>query len=176
MRLSDIIQHEKEVVMTEILNCEPSFKVMNLCKGEDGYVVHTTKKVSGYIHPGTFFLGYQDDVADKIAKHEKHYEYIVELWSQYPRFCLINEVLQKYRVFKIDDVGVIKLTGQLILPNTTECGFGGGDYEIKRTPEREKKFLQNIDKFTLILTKAVVELQEVKAKFLTETANFMVEA
>ena len=57
-----------------------------------------------------------------------------------------------------------ELCGYLKLPNTTSCGFGGGDYEIKKTPRRVKDFNENIDRLCLFFADCIGELRGMKLK------------
>ena len=56
----------------------------------------------------------------------------------------------------------IKLCDYLKLPNTTDWGFGGGDYEIKRTPKRLKEYNENIDKTIDMLLDCISDLKKMK--------------
>lgn len=110
-----------------------------------------------------------DDIADKIVKHIL---YIEQLRKDYPNYAAQNDYIQKHRKFfrkcksSHSDCKEFyikaELCGMLKLPNTTDCSFGGGDYEIKKTPKRVKDFKSNIDNLCLFMSDCIAELRQMK--------------
>lgn len=114
-----------------------------------------------------------ESLEDLIKGVKDHIEYIKELRTQYPEYCKQNDYIQSNRDYKkeliLTHMGYqqryyldIKLCDYLKLPNTTDCGFGGGDYEIKRTPKRLKEYNENIDKTIDMLLDCISDLKKMK--------------
>lgn len=110
-----------------------------------------------------------DDIADKIVKHIL---YIEQLRKDYPNYAAQNDYIQYHRKFfrkctsahsDCEEFYIkAELCRMLKLPNTTDCSFGGGDYEIKKTPKRVKDFKDNIDKICLFMSDCIAELRQMK--------------
>ena len=108
-----------------------------------------------------------DTVVENIIKTNN---YILELYNKYKANCLLNEFIQKNLVYEkhivsnIYKKGIIRfeLGDLLILPNTTKFSCGGGDYEVKRVPEKANEFINNVD--------AVTDVNNIKKEF-TELKN-----
>jgi len=136
--------------------------------------VHYEIEIDGIISQEKCYISYGGDVIETCENANRHIAYIKDLRKQYPRFCAINDYLQKNRIFKkeikLDDGynGKVfniqpELTKYLKLPNTTSCSVGGGDYEIKRTPERVKIFNRNLNTLTDFFKGCISEIEVLKA-------------
>ena len=114
------------------------------------------------------------DEKDLVKRIVDHIVYIESLREKYPDFAAKNDYIQANRKFcktaKLMHTGYEKvyqpsyeLCDLLKLPNTTSCGCGGGDYEIKRTPLRVKDFADNIDRLTNYFLDCISDLRQLKA-------------
>lgn len=116
-------------------------------------------------------------VAERI---KKKILYIAELREKFPEYAVLNDYIQANRKFeKIIELEeknynwatvCAELTSYLKLPNTTSCGFGGGEYEIKRTPKRVEIFKNNINTLINCFIDYIAELRGI-AKGLEEIEN-----
>lgn len=129
----------------------------------------------GYGQDDTYYWKWTESVEEASKRIKMHIDYIVELRKKYPKYAAWNDHIQKFREYEREcellDGGYkraakisAELCGYLKLPNTTSYGFGGGDYEIKRTPERVKDFNENIDKLCMFLVDCISELMNFKLK------------
>lgn len=117
---------------------------------------------------------WENETIDELTSRvREHIDYITQLRQEYPEYAKKNDYIQRNRSFDKEvtlyDNGYptkvsmsLKLCGYLKLPNTTECGFGGGDYEIKRTPKRFKDFNENIDRLTEFFLDCISDLRILK--------------
>lgn len=140
---------------------------------EAGEVEYDFKLQDGYIQTDSSYWRWDESVSDIVNSIKKHVKCIEKLRQEYPDYALYNDHIQKYRNFertcKLTHNGYIQeahisalLCGYLKLPNTTECGFGGGDYELRRTPQRVKDFNHNIDTLCLFLADCIGDLRKIK--------------
>ena len=176
MRLKE---REKEVYKTlKNLIFESDYKVrkIKICfrkYEEAGEISYHFILPDGYEQDDTYYWKWSESVEEASERIKKKIDYIVELRKKYPKYAAWNDHIQKFREYerecKLLDRGYettaklsAELCGYLKLPNTTSCGFGGGDYEIKRTPERVKDFNENIDKLCLFLADCMSELRRMK--------------
>lgn len=116
------------------------------------------------------FVRYDDDIEDIAIKLNKEYDYINSLIEKYPKNAELHWYIQNNRVIsKCSEYGGIKyeLTDMLILPNTTKCSFGGGDYEIKRVESHYcKKYLKRCDEVIQQCLDVITEVNTRKQKLL----------
>ena len=100
-------------------------------------------------------------------------DYIKEFRTKYPDYCKQNDFTQTNSKFrkkiKLTHMGYnrefyfeVDLADYLKLPNSTCCSFGGGDYEIKRTPKRVEEYNRNIDITIDALLDCIAELKQKK--------------
>lgn len=174
-------EREKEVYDTlATLLSESEYEVsdikINFEKYEEaGYIDYHFKLSDGFEQDDGYYWNWQESVEEATEKIKGHIDYIVELRNKYPDYAKQNDYIQKHRKYekkcKLMDRGYSRevdlsaeLCGYLKLPNTTSCGFGGGDYELKKTPERVKDFNENIDKLCLFLADCIGELRGIKLK------------
>lgn len=121
---------------------------------------------------------YNESLDTAVENIIKENNYILELYSKYKSNCLMNEFIQKHLVYEkhivsnIYKKGIIRfeLGNLLILPNTTSCSCGGGDYEVRKVPEKANEFINNIDNYITCLIDAVTDLNTIKKEF-TELRN-----
>lgn len=108
-----------------------------------------------------------------IEQVKSRIDYINELREKYPEYCKQNDYIQSNSKFQkkipLTHMGYdrefyfeVHLADYLKLPNTTDCGIGGGDYEIKRTPKRVGEYNKNIDITIDILLDCIAELKQKK--------------
>ncbi len=174
-------EREKEVYETlNNLLSESGYRVsdidINFEKYEEaGSIAYHFKLSDGFGQEDSHYWGWQESVEEAAQKIKEHIDYIAELRKQYPDFARQNDYVQKHRkyerVCKLYDRGYprevcldAELCGYLKLPNTTSCSFGGGDYELKKTPRRVKDFNENIDRLCLFLADCIGELRNMKFK------------
>lgn len=172
MKIPDICKSITEQIEQEILACKPQFEIVKIGQhmNEDGsYRIEARIVINGYEYNGTNWLRYDEHINDFVAKVASHFDYIKKLWNDYSEFCKVNEILQSVRILNVEKIGNIELTGRLTLPNTTNNSCGGGDYEVKRTPNRVNEFFENIDKYTAVFSKAITDLHELKSRFLKQS-------
>ena len=116
---------------------------------------------------------YDESLDTAVENIIKTNNYILELYSKYKSNCLMNEFIQKHLVYEkhivsnIYKKGIIRfeLGDLLILPNTTNCSCGGGDYEVKRVPKKANEFLSNIDNYINSLIDTITDLNNIKKEF-----------
>lgn len=174
-------EREKEVYDTlNRLIAEYGYEVsgidINFEKYEEaGSIGYHFKLSDGFEQEDSHYWEWQESVEEAAEKIKKHIDYIAELRKQYPEFAKQNDYIQAHRkygrVCKLYNEGYLmevrllaELCGYLKLPNTTSCGFGGGDYEIKKTPRRVKDFNENIDRLCLFFADCIGELRGMKLK------------
>lgn len=137
------------------------------------YSVKYEFEIDNYTQQDMTLWGNDESLEDLIKRVNDHIEYIKELRTQYPEYCKQNDYIQSNRDYKkeliLTHMGYqqryyldIKLCDYLKLPNTTDYGFGGGDYEIKRTPKRLKEYNENIDKTIDMLLDCISDLKKMK--------------
>jgi len=172
MKISDICKSITEQIEQEILACKPQFEVVKINEymGEDeSYRIETKMVINGYEYQNTNWLKYDEQISAFVCKVASCYDYIQKLWTDYPEYCKVNEILQTLRTLKVEGIGNIKLAGRLTLPNTTDNSVGGGDYDVKRVPNNVNDFFENIDKYTSLFSKTITDLQDIKKKFLEQS-------
>ncbi|MCD4838141.1 hypothetical protein LRS37_04500 [Neobacillus sedimentimangrovi] len=137
------------------------------------YEVKVAFTLDGYKQEDKFYWNANESQEDFINKVKKTIEYIKELREQYPEYCKQNDFIQTnskfYKKITLTHMGYernyefrLELADYLKLPNTTNCSVGGGDYEIKRTPQRVKEYNKNIDKAIDVLLDCIAELKQRK--------------
>lgn len=155
----------------EFLNISVDFEKYE----EAGSVSYDFKLPDGYTQTDSSFWKWDESVSDIVNKIKSQVDYIVHLRQQYRDYALHNDHIQRHRNFervcKLTHSGFIRearisalLCGYLKLPNITECGAGGGDYELRRTPQRVEDFNNNIDTLCLFLADCIGELRGMKLK------------
>ena len=126
-----------------------------------------------YIQEDCFFWESNKSLEEVCKNIQKNINYILEIYCKYKKYCLLNKYIQANITYKrqiqrdcYDNNSIIslKLGDYLKLPNTTSCSVGGGDYEIKRTPERIKKFKSSIDNAIDELLNAITDLKNIKSE------------
>ena len=146
---------------------------VNDYEGLKYYSVRYEFELDNYTQQDVILWKNDESLEDLIKRVNDHIEYIKELRVQYPEYCKQNDYIQSNRDYKkeliLTHMGYqqryyldIKLCDYLKLPNTTDCGFGGGDYEIKRTPKRVKEYNENIDKTIDMLLDCISDLKKMK--------------
>lgn len=142
---------------------------------EAGLVKYEFTLPDGFSQQDSCFWAWDVSVEDIVERIVKNVSYIEKLREEYPEFAKANDLIQakrKYdRTVNLSHFGYIhqaKLSADLCdymkLPNLTSCSFGGGDYEIKRTPKRVSDFNQNIDILCNFLVDCIAELRTMKIK------------
>lgn len=129
--------------------------------------------LDGYTQEDVSFWQGDESIEDFYSKVKKHIDYIRALREQYPEYCQQNDYIQNHSNFQkslqLTHMGYkrqysfcVQLADYLKLPNATSCSFGGGDYEIKRTPQRVAEYNQNIDRTIDFLLDCIAELRGMK--------------
>lgn len=125
------------------------------------------------------FLWDFDEELETVGEHiKKQVLYIAELREKFPEYAVLNDYIQAHRKFEktislydeySNSTATVRaeLTSYLKLPNETSCGFGGGDYQIKKTPKRVEIFKNNINTLINCFLDYIAELRGV-AKGLDE--------
>lgn len=156
-----------------------NMKVLEVTRDEDNwkelkyYSVRYEFELDNYTQQDMILWENDESLEDLIKRVNEHLEYIKELRTQYPEYCKQNDFIQSNRDYKkeliLTHMGYqqryyldIKLCDYLKLPNTTDWGFGSGDYEIKRTPKRLKEYNENIDKTIDMLLDCISDLKKMK--------------
>lgn len=166
---------EKEDLRNELQTtlADASIEVLSIEGDEDGYKVKMAFTLDEYRQENNFYWMNSESKDDFLKKTKREIDYIKELREKYPDYCKQNDYIQSNREFKktfsLTHMGYkrtydlnLKLADFLKLPNTTDTGFGGGDYEIKRTPERVEEYNENIDKTIDVLLDCIAELKQKK--------------
>ncbi len=187
MRYADIfkdinkIKNERKHQVCNALSkqlCKIGYNISNLeldfDKYEDGgYITYDFTLQDGFSQNNSV-LWKRDESIEKVVKEIiKQIDYIQKLREQYPEYARQNDYIQANRVFEKEctlfDMEYkehvylkANLCGYLKLPNIVEHGFGGGDYEIKRTPKRVSDFNKNIDTLCLFLADCISDLRKLK--------------
>lgn len=154
---------------------DESIEVVSLKEYDDSYKVVIAFTLDGFRQEDDLYWNIDDSREDFVNKTKKHIDYIKELREQYPEYCKQNDYIQTkrdfYKKFTLTHMGYkrtyelkLKLADYLKLPNTTSCSFGGGDYEIRRTPQRVEEFNKNIDIAIDALLDCIAELKQRKYK------------
>lgn len=154
---------------------DESIEVVSLKEYDDSYKVVIAFTLDGFRQEDDLYWNIDDSREDFVNKTKKHIDYIKELREQYPEYCKQNDFIQTNSRFKkefnLTHMGYgrkfyleLRLADYLKLPNTTSCGFGGGDYEIKRTPKRLEEYNKNIDIVIDTLLDCIAELKQRKYK------------
>lgn len=175
-------EKEKDKEIREILEDEfknNNIKIINIKRNINEYEELTDYQIeyefniNSYKQQDITFWNNDESLDFLIDKVNKHIGYIKELREEYPEYCMQNDFIQANRNYKkelvLTHMGYerkysfdIELCDYLKLPNTTDCGFGGGDYEIKRTPKRLKEYNENIDKTIDMLLDCISDLKKMK--------------
>lgn len=135
---------------------------------------------NGFAQSETAIWDYIEEFETVAERIKKHILYIGELREKFSDYAALNDYIQTHREFKkvIDleeqhyNLATVsaELTSYLKLPNTTSCGLGGGDYEIKRTPKRVEMFKNNINTLINCFIDYIAELRDI-AKGLEDVEN-----
>ena len=134
----------------------------------------------GYAENGFGLWNYDEDILSFTQAQKNTLEYIKKLRNEFPIQTIQHDYIQKNREYKKELKIVhsgynqnsfirIELCGYLKLPNTTNCSCGGGDYQIKRTPERVRDFKDNIDRTIDSLLDVISDLKKLKNEVPTDT-------
>lgn len=171
-------EKEQEELKNELetsLNNE-SIEVISMREDdEESYKVVIAFTLDGFKQEDDFYWNGDESKEDFIKKVKLRIDYIKELREQYHEYCKQNDYIQTNSKFRkeinLTHMGYnktsyidLQLADYLKLPNTTSTGFGGGDYQIKRTPERVKEFNRNIDIAIDVLLDCIAELKQRKYK------------
>ena len=137
-----------------------------------------------FTYNGTTFWKYGETL-DEVARSIKKYVlYVLELAHKFPEYTALNDYIQQHRIFEKqlfkDDLASggsnlrIVLTDYFKLHNITNYSVGGGDYEIKRTPQRIAKFEERIQLSIDELLDCIVELKKMQSRLnkLKETLDY----
>jgi hypothetical protein len=165
---------ELEQQMREALTHD-SIELLSIKENGEDYslIVCLAFTLDGYRQEDEFYWS-ADESQEAFIQHVKdRIDYIKELRAKYPDYCKQNDYIQIHSKFHktitLTHMGYkrefylnIQLADYLKLPNTTSCGFGGGDYEIKRTPKRVEEFNRNIDITIDALLDCIAELKQKK--------------
>lgn len=165
-------KEELKIDLVSKMNNE-SIKVLSISEDDYDYKVNVEFTIDGFTQNECFYWISSESQEDFIKKVKRHIDYIVELRDQYPDYCKKNDYIQTHRDFnkkiKLTHMGYSKvfevnlqLADYLKLPNQTSCSFGGGDYEIKRTPKRVEEYNKNIDVAIDALLDCIAELKQKK--------------
>jgi len=166
---------ELQRLLAEALS-EDSIEVLSISDNdEDRYTVKLAFTLDGFRQEDDFYWMSDESQEDFIEKAKRHVGYIKELRMQYPDYCKQNDFIQANGKFSkklvLTHMGYnrefyfeVDLADYLKLPNTTCCSFGGGDYEIKRTPQRVQEYNKNIDLTVDFLIDCIAELKQRKWK------------
>lgn len=160
--------------LEETLNTE-SVEVISINSSSDDYKVSIAFTLEDFRQEDDFYWKLDESREDFTTKVKERIDYIKELRNQYHEYCKQNDYIQTNSDFrkeiKLTHMGYdrmfyleLKLADYLKLPNTTRCSFGGGDYEIKRTPKRVKEYNKNIDITIDALLDCIAELKQRKYK------------
>jgi uncharacterized protein (UPF0305 family) len=170
-------QKEMEEIQEQLKSALNFDEIQVLSIKEDGenYSLYVTfqSTLDDYVQEDTRFWESSESVVAFADKVKKWIDYIKELRGQYPEFCKQNDFIQSHSKFKktldLTHMGYkreydfcIELADYMKLPNSTSTGFGGGDYEIKRTPKRVKEYNENIDKAINFMIDCITELRSRK--------------
>lgn len=131
--------------------------------------------LDGYTQRDEMLWKSYESIDEFTEKVKSYINYIKQLREKYPKYSKQNDYIQTNRHFnrhlelthmgyKRDYDFTIDLADYMKLPNKTSTGFGGGDYEIKRTPQRVEEYNNNIDKTINFLIDCITELKQRKYK------------
>jgi len=171
---------DKEKRLLDALSSETKNAGISLCSlriSENGIVINYKFQIDGDPFEDNALFEFTDDIEKEVERIRKHIQYISDLMHQYPLFYAQNKYIQAHRVIKrkfdTPSLGYsgygneghfeASLCGLLKLPNSTECSCGGGDYEIKRTPQRVSDFIANADASITFMRGLIAELEALKA-------------
>lgn len=169
---NDELERElKKQLKTALGNEE--IEVLSMRDLGDDYMVEIAFTLDCYRQVDNFYWNDNESKEKFIENTKRRIEYIKELRKQYPSYCKQNDYIQTNRDFSkkivLTHMGYkrefelnLELADYLKLPNTTDTGFGGGDYEIKRTPKRVKEYNENIDIVIDALIDCIAELKQKK--------------
>src|SRR5690625_481496 len=170
-------EKEKEELRTQLEKSlkDESIEVLSMNEYDESYKVVIAFTLDGFRQEDDFYWNGDESREDFINKIKKRINYIKELREQYPEYCKQNDFIQtnsKFRKeFNLTHMGYdrkfyleLQLADFLKLPNSTSCSFGGGDYEIKRTPKRVEEYNKNIDIAIDVLLDCIAELKQRKYK------------
>lgn len=139
-------------------------------------IYYSFKLQDGFRQTEELSWDFRESVKDISDSIREHIEYIQQLRDRFPELAKQNDYIQKNRVFErkyiLEEEGYsseerikIKLCGYLKLPNTTSCSVGGGDYELKKTPQRVDDFHKNIDTLCSLFAECISDLLKIKKDF-----------
>jgi hypothetical protein len=163
---------ELQEQLKEVLSLE-SIELLAITEREDSYSVKVAFTLDGYRQEDDFYWKADESQKDFILSAKKRIGYIKELREKYSDYCKQNDYIQTnskfHKTISLTHMGYkrefyfdIQLADYMKLPNTTSCGFGGGDYEIKRTPKRLDEYNKNIDIAIDALLDCISELKRKK--------------
>lgn len=168
-------RQEKEELQRDLedsLN-EESIEVLSFREFDNSIDVELSFTLDGFAQRKTFYWFETESKEEFLNQIKKSINYIKELRETYPEYCKQNDFIQTNRdyrkEFNLTHMGYKKrfilevmLADFLELPNTTDTGFGGGDFEIKRTPKRVTEYNENIDIVIDGLLDCIAELKQKK--------------
>lgn len=141
----------------------------------DAMIEYEFSLPDGYVQKCKGFWSFDRTIDEVVERISENVSYIKKLRDCYPEYAKQNDYIQSRRIYSkrinLEQFGqrstatgsiTATLCPFLELPNTTEGGIGGGDYEIKRTPKRVRDFNKNIDDFCLFLSDCIAELRSMK--------------
>lgn len=139
---------------------------------EAGSVSLTFELKDGFKQEEDFYWKWNESIEDIADRILERCLYVQRLRTEYPNFAVQNDYIQNHRLFnkscKLSHgnnkkfVIVSELCESLKLPNTTDYSCVGGDYELKRTPQRVRDFKDNIDSICLFMSDCIAELRQMK--------------
>ena len=177
MELQERKEREREELKQQLRAAlsEESIELLSIKEnGENwSYIIEAAFTLDGYRQEDSFYWSADEDQEAFISSVKSRINYIKELRQKYPGYCKQNDYIQInsrfYKKINLTHMGYrreyyidIKLADYLKLPNTTDTGFGGGDYEIKKTPKRVEEFNKNIDITIDALLDCISELKQKK--------------
>lgn len=179
-------QEKERLELEQLLRAalaEEAIEILSI-REEDGicgYWVVLAFTLDGYRQEDDFYWYGHESLEAFIKKVKKHINYIKELRAKYPDYCKQNDYIQTNSVFRTkitlthmgypkDFYFEVQLADYLKLPNITSCSAGGGDYQIKKTPQRVEEFNRNIDIMIDTLLDCISELK--KRKYVPDVNPF----
>ncbi|MCG5104424.1 hypothetical protein [Oceanobacillus alkalisoli] len=173
-------EKEKEDLKKELQNVLGNelvemLSIISVSDDEEFYKVKIAFVLDGYRQEDDFYWNDDESKEDFAEKVKGRINYIKELREQFPEYAKQNDYIQSNREFKkkfnLTHMGYerayelrLELADFMKLPNRTSVSFGGGAYEIKRTPQRVREYNENIDVAIDVLLDCISELKQKKYK------------
>jgi len=148
-------------------------ELIKIEENEESLSVDYNYTIDGVKNIDRNYWHYDEELDELLYKIKRHLDYIKKIRENFPLYAKQNDFIQKNRHYEkelvLTEMGYerkhtfrLDLCSYLKLPNTTSNSFGGGDYEIKRTPQRVKEYNENIDKTVMFLIDMISELNTLK--------------